>query len=324
MGSRAEKLRYMPRPMARATTRLLQRSIQRPWIPVGVQRAWIGLCARALRRPPAIAETPESLSGVPAVRAESPSANRDRAVLYLHGGGYIAGSARTYGPFAAWIAEVADAPVHLLDYRLAPEHPYPAAVDDALAAYRELVGSGFEPGRIVVAGDSAGASLAVAVALRLRQAGEPMFGGMLLINGWLDLGCSGPSMEANARRDVGLRRSWLLAAGEAYRGEHDSKHPEISPVEADLDSLPPVHIQVGTWDLLLSDCDRFAERARAAWVKVSYRRFEAMWHDFQLAAGQLREADEAIRDIGEVLRRLWGDSAKAVAPAGAQPSTRAE
>jgi epsilon-lactone hydrolase len=277
-----------------------------------------------MRRPPGVAENPESLGGVPALRTESPSANRDRGVLYLHGGGYVAGTSRTYGPFGAWIANVADAPVHLLDYRLAPEHPYPAAVDDAVAAYRELVDSGPEPRGIVIAGDSAGASLAVAVALRLRQAGEPMPAGLLLINGWLDLSCSGPSMAANAKRDVGLRRSWLLAAGEAYRGAHDIKHPEISSVEAELDGLPPIHIQVGTWDLLLSDSDFFAERARTAGVKVSYRRFEAMWHDFQLAAGQLREADEAIRDIGEVLRRLWGESPEAVAPAGAQPSTRAE
>lgn len=323
MGSRAEKLRYLPRPMARATTRLLQRSTQRPWIPVGFQRAWIGLFARALRRPPGVDEKPGRLGGVPSARIEGPQASSERAILYLHGGGYIAGSARTHGPFAAWIAKAAGAPVHLLDYRLAPEHPYPAAVDDSLAAYRELVETGLEPSGIAIAGDSAGAALAVAVALRLREAGEPMPAGLLLINGWLDLTCSGPSMEANAKRDVGLRRSWLVSAAEAYRHEHDIEHPEVSPVEAELGGLPPVHIQVGTWDLLLSDSDAFAERGRAAGVKVRYRRFERMWHDFQLAAGQLREADEAVRDIGEALRRFWGDPSE-VRLVGAQPSTRAE
>jgi cation diffusion facilitator CzcD-associated flavoprotein CzcO/acetyl esterase/lipase len=310
-----EKLRYMPRPLARATTRLLQRSTQQPWIPVGVQRTWTEFAARALRRPPGIVETAERLGGVPAVRIEGPSANRDRAVLYLHGGAYIAGSAKTHAPFAAWIAEAAGAPAHVLEYRLAPEHPYPAAVDDALAAFRELLGAGLTPNRIAVVGDSAGAGLAIALALRLREIGHEMPGGIVLINGWLDATCSGPSMEANARRDVGLRGPWLVAAADAYRGAEDPAHPEVSPVNADLQGLPPIHLQVGTEDILLSDSDAFAERARAAGVEVTYRRFEGMWHDFQLTAGQLHEADDAVADIGAAIRGFWGETAVVAAAA---------
>src|SRR5262245_3212280 len=190
MGFNAEKLRYLPRPLARAITRLLQRSIQRPWIPIPLQRAWLGLAARAQRRPRDVSLVRETLGSRSGIRAETASADRDRAVLYLHGGGYIVGSDSTHGPFAAWIAKVAGAPVHALDYRLAPEHPYPAAVDDAASAYRALVSSGMDPGGIVIAGDSAGAALAIALVLRLREAGETMPAGLALINGGFDLHCS--------------------------------------------------------------------------------------------------------------------------------------
>jgi cation diffusion facilitator CzcD-associated flavoprotein CzcO/acetyl esterase/lipase len=317
-----EKLRYMPRPLARASTKLLQRSTQRSWIPVRAQRAWTEFAARALRRPPGMVATAERLGGVPATRIEGPSANRSRAVLYLHGGAYIVGSAKTHAPFAAWIAEAAGAPTHVLEYRLAPKHPYPAAVEDARDAYRELVGSGIAPDQIVLAGDSAGAGLAIALALRLREAGDEMPGGAVLINGWFDIRCSGPSMSTNVGRDVGLRRPWLVAAGEMYRAGHDPAHPEISPVEADLTGLPPLHLQVGTDEILLSDSDAFAERARAAGVEVGYRRFEGMWHDFQLAAGQLREADKAIADIGAAIRGFWGDPAAVAAAGNGRPATR--
>src|SRR5262249_871990 len=218
------------------------------------------------------------LGGVPSVGVECPPAADDRAVLYLHGGGFLVGSPRTHGGFAAWIAEAAGAPVHLPEYRLAPEHPYPAAVDDSLAAYRSLVASGLEPGRVAVAGDPAGAALAIAVALRLREAADTVPAGLMLINGWLDLTCSGASVTANSRHDVGLRRSWLMDAADTYAAGQDLSHPELSPVEADLSGLPPIHLQVGSWDLLLSDSEAFAERARAAGVQVSFRRFDGMWH----------------------------------------------
>ena len=320
----AETLRYPPRPLARGAARLLQRSIQRPWIPLGLQRAWLGAAAVIVRGPKGRSTSRGELGGVSSVRVECPPVAVDRAVLYLHGGGYLVGSARTHGRFAGWIAEAAGAPVHLLEYRLAPEHPYPAAVDDSLAAYRGLVDSGLEPGRIVVAGDSAGAGLALAVALRLREAGEPMPGGLLLINGWLDLTCSGPSATDNVRRDVGLRRPWLVDAAETYAAGEDLEHPEISPAVADLGGLPPIHLQVGTWDLLLSDSEAFVERARAAGVEVSYRRFDEMWHDFQIGAGSSHDADEAIRDMGAAIHRLWVERAGEDPPLATQPSTRAE
>src|SRR5262249_32436956 len=148
--------------------------------------------------------------------------------------------------------------------------------------------------------------------------------GLMLINGWLDLTCSGASVTANARHDVGLRRSWLVDAADTYAAGQDPSHPQGSPGGAGLSRLPPIHLQAGSLDLLLSDSEAFAERARAAGVKVSFRRFDGMWHDFQMAAGQSHDADDAVRDIGDVIRGFWGEPESARAAVAAQPSTRAE
>ncbi len=309
--------------MAKLLTRAMQRSVQRTWIPIRFQRAWTETAARIARIPPGISIEQRSLGGVPSDRIESGDADRSRAVLYLHGGAYVLGSRRTHRGLAAQIALAARAPVHLPEYRLAPEHKHPAALEDAVAAYRELLASGIDPGSIVIAGDSAGGGLAVALATRLRDQGEALPAGLVVLNGWLDLTCSGPSMGANARRDVGLFRDWTVRGGELYRGDADPLDPELSPVEADLGGLPPTYIQVGTHDILLSDSDRFAERAREAGVDVGYTRFEGMWHDFQIGAGLLREADQAIADLSGAFEDIWAGrplSARASTPSNGRPA----
>jgi cation diffusion facilitator CzcD-associated flavoprotein CzcO/acetyl esterase/lipase len=295
----------MPRPLAKFVTRALQRSSQRPWIPVAAHRALTEAAARIVKVPAGITVTHGALGGRPCDRISAVGADPGRAVLYLHGGAYVVGSPRTHRGLAAQIALATGAPVHLLDYRLGPEHKHPAALEDTVAAYRELLDSGLDHSSIVVAGDSAGAGLAVALGVRLRDAGEPLPSGLVLLNGWFDLTCSGPSMTFNRRRDVGLRRDWTVHGGELYRGDGDPLDPELSVVRADLEGLPPTYVQVGTHDLLLSDCDDLVERARGAGVDVGYSKYEGMWHDFQLAAGQLREADEAMADLGRAFERLW-------------------
>ncbi len=297
--------RYLPRPIAKLLTRLLQRSAQRTWIPIRMQRAWTEAAAKITRIPSGVSVTPGSLGGLQCDRIEADGADRSRAILYLHGGAYVLGSRRTHRGLAAQIALAGKAPVHLLEYRLGPEHKHPAGIEDSVAAYRELISSGIEPEAIVVVGDSAGGGLAVAMAMRLREEGEPLPGGLVLLNAWLDLTCSGASMYANARHDVGLFRDWTVRGGELYRGDGDPLDPELSPVAADLSGLPPIYLQVGTHDLLLSDSETFADRARAAGVDVRMTRFEGMWHDFQLAAGLLREADEAMADLGVALDDIW-------------------
>ena len=270
-----------------------------------MQRAWTEAAAKITRIPSGVSVTPGSLGGLQCDRIEADGADRSRAILYLHGGAYVLGSRRTHRGLAAQIALAGKAPVHLLEYRLGPEHKHPAGIEDSVAAYRELISSGIEPEAIVVVGDSAGGGLAVAMAMRLRKEGEPLPGGLVLLNAWLDLTCSGASMYANARYDVGLFRDWTVRGGELYRGDGDPLDPELSPVAADLSGLPPIYLQVGTHDLLLSDSETFADRARAAGVDVRMTRFEGMWHDFQLAAGLLREADEAMADLGVALDDIW-------------------
>ena len=297
--------RYLPIAVVKGLTRLLQRSIQRTWIPIRAQRAWTEAAAAITRIPAGISIDHGSLGGRPCDRLVPPDANEGHAVLYLHGGGYLLGSPRTHRGLAAQIAEAGGAPVHLLDYRLGPEHVHPAALEDAMAAYRELLERGFDAKSIVVAGDSAGGGLAVALAARLRDAGESEPAGLAILNGWLDLTNSGSSVAVNAGNDFGLRRDLIEQGAELYRGTADPADPELSPLFADLNDLPPTYLQVGTHDLLLDDSDRFAERARAAGVDLGYARFDGMWHDFQLAAGLLREADEAMADLGRALDDIW-------------------
>jgi cation diffusion facilitator CzcD-associated flavoprotein CzcO/acetyl esterase/lipase len=297
--------RYLPRPVAGLLTRLLQRSVARPGVPIGAHRAWTEIAAKIVQVPAGVTVAHERLGGRPCDRIAAEGADPGRAVLYLHGGAYVVGSPRTHRGLAAQIAIAAGAPAHLLDYRLGPEHKHPAALEDTVAAYRELLASGLEPGSIVIAGDSAGAGLAVALAARLRDAGESEPAGLALLNGWFDLTCSGGSMAFNRRRDVGLRRDWTVHGGELYRGDTDPLDPELSVLRADLRGLPPTYVQVGTHDLLLSDSNQFVERLREAGVDVGYSTYEGMWHDFQLGAGLLREADQAMDDLHRALERIW-------------------
>jgi cation diffusion facilitator CzcD-associated flavoprotein CzcO/acetyl esterase/lipase len=297
--------RYPPRPLTKLLTRVLQRSVQRTWIPVRAHRAWTEAASRVVLLPKGVSVSHGSLGGVPSDRISPEAADDSHAVLYLHGGAYVVGSRRTHRGLAAQVALAAKAPVHLIEYRLGPEHKHPAALEDAVAAYRGLLESGIDAKSIVISGDSAGGGLALALAVRLRDGGDPLPGGLAILNGFLDLTCSGASMSFNARRDLGLTRAWTFHGGELYRGEADPVDPELSPIGADLHGLPPTYLQVGTHDLLLSDSERFAERAQEAAVDVALARFEGMWHDFQLGAGMLPEADEAMAELGQALADIW-------------------
>ena len=221
-------------------------------------------------------------------------------VLYLHGGGYQVGSARAYRGLLAHLSRACDAPVLAPDYRLAPEHPYPAAAEDVYATFRALRGAGQPAQRIAVVGDSAGGGLAMTLLLRLRAAGEELPGSVGLISPWLDLTCSAPSITANAASDVMLAPAWLAIAANMYGGPEDAA--DLRPLDADLTGLPPLHVVAGGGELLVDDADGLVARARAAGVPVSYRRVEGMWHDFPVLAGLLAEADAAIMGLGAALR----------------------
>jgi phosphinothricin tripeptide acetyl hydrolase len=243
--------------------------------------------------------------GAPVTPAEwlrPPSAEPGRVVLYLHGGGYVIGSPRSHRHLAAAIASAAGTSALLLDYRLAPEHPYPAAVDDATAAYRWLLDQAIAPERIVIAGDSAGGGLTVATLLALREARVPLPAGGVCISPWVDLTCGGASYATKADADPIVRRAGVEQMAQAYLGATPPRTPLASPLFADLRGLPPLLIHVGSDEVLLDDAVQLAERARAAGVDASIEVYPRMIHVWHWFLPMLDEAQTAVDAIGRFVR----------------------
>ncbi|MGH7949531.1 MAG: alpha/beta hydrolase [Candidatus Binataceae bacterium] len=240
--------------------------------------------------------------GVPAEWVSGPSADTGRAVLYLHGGGYVIGSINTHRSLAARISKAANAHVLVIGYRLAPEHPHPAAVDDAVAAYRWMLSTGVKPSRTAVAGDSAGGGLTIATLVAIRDAKLPTPAAGVCLSPWVDLEGVGESMTTKASVDPMVQKAGLLEMAKAYLGGKNPRTPLAAPLYADLSGLPPLLIQVGTAETLLADSTRIAERARKAGVKVTLEPWENMIHVFQVFAPMLDEGQQAIDKIGAFVR----------------------
>ena len=238
----------------------------------------------------------------PAEWLRPPSAELGRVVLYLHGGGYVIGSPRSHRHLAAAIAGASGASALLLDYRLAPEHPFPAAVEDATAAYRWLLDQAIAPERIVIAGDSAGGGLTVATLLALREARVPLPAGGVCISPWVDLTCSGASYRTMAEADPIVRRAGVEEMALAYLGATSPRTPLASPLFADLRGLPPLLIHVGRDEVLLDDAVQLAERARAAGVDATLDIYERMIHVWHWFLPMLDEAQTAVEAIGRFVR----------------------
>jgi acetyl esterase/lipase len=239
-----------------------------------------------------------------------PGAADDAALFYLHGGAYVAGSAQGYRGLAAELGRAAGVRLFSADYRLAPEHPFPAAVDDGVAAYRALLDRGFDPSRLVVAGDSAGGGLTLAVLVALRDGGAPLPAAALLISPWADLGCDSESIAAKAVEDPALTAESLRASAARYLAGTDPRHPLASPCFADLTGLPPLLIQVGSAEILLDDAVRVARAAGAAGVDVRLEIWPQMihvWHafGFMLSAGR-----RAIAEAGTFLSARMMDASR--------------
>ena len=238
----------------------------------------------------------------PAEWLTPPGARSDTVVLYLHGGGYVIGSPRSHRHLAAAVARASAARALLLDYRLAPEHPFPAALDDAVAAYEWLLGQGLDARRIVVAGDSAGGGLTVATLLALRDRGRPLPAAGVCISPWVDLTCSAQSYTSKAAVDPIVTQESVTMLAKAYVGAGDVKAPLVSPLYANLAGLPPLLVHVGSDKVLLDDALGLGERARKAGVDVQVEEWPAMihvWHWFQ---PMLEDAERATKAIGEFVR----------------------
>lgn len=222
-------------------------------------------------------------------------------LLYLHGGGYVFGSLRTHGNLIGALARASRARTLALEYRLAPAHPAPAALEDAVLAYRQLLAEGIAPERIVVAGDSAGGGLALSLLLALRAQGLPLPGGAVPISPWVDLACSGESFVTNAEHDfVGIEHCRLAA--ESFLAGRDATSPDVSPLFADLAGLPPLLVHAGGRETLVDQIRAFVERARVASVDVTYAEYPEMVHVWHLHRGITPEAQQAIDEIGRFVQ----------------------
>jgi monoterpene epsilon-lactone hydrolase len=237
--------------------------------------------------------------GVPCEWVSAPGVATDRAILYVHGGAYTVGSLATHRRHVAQLSAAAGARVLNVDYRLAPEHPHPAAVDDAVTAHRWLTTvAAIPPERVVVCGDSAGGGLAVATLLALRDAGDPLPAGAALISPWTDLTLSGASHDTRLHLDPMCSRASLSPSVDAYVGAGDPKAPLVSPAHADLGGLPPLLIHVGDHETLLDDSSMLADRAVAAGVDVELWVAPEMIHVWHLFAGIVPESDVALTEMG--------------------------
>jgi acetyl esterase/lipase len=256
--------------------------------------------------PDGITWTEVEAGGVPAIWAEPVGGSRDRVVEYVHGGGYVIGAAEYYRKFTGHLAKAIGCRVLNVDYRLAPEHPHPAAVEDSTAVYRWLLEQGIESGHIAIAGDSAGGGLTVATLLSIRAAGLPMPAAAMPLSPWVDMEGTGESMTTRADRDVLVSRDMLKGMVDAFLQGQDARDPLAAPLHADLNDLCPLYIQVGDDETLLDDSVRLADRARQAGVECRLDVFPEMQHVFQMAAGNMPEADEAIRRLADWVQPRLG------------------
>lgn len=240
--------------------------------------------------------------GVAAEWIAAPNSVDERVLMFLHGGGYIVCSVSTHRDMIARLARAAGIRALGVDYRLAPEHPFPAAVEDATAAYRWLISSGVDPESMVIAGDSAGGGLTLATLVALRDAGDPMPAAAVCMSPWVDLEGLGESMTTKADVDPFVSREQLQFMAQQYLGDRDRRTPLAAPLYADLQGLPPLLIQTGSSETLLDDSTRLAERARAAGVEVTLDIWEDMIHGWQICASFLPEAQQSIDTIGKFIR----------------------
>jgi acetyl esterase/lipase len=247
---------------------------------------------------------PVSVAGIPAEWIQAPDA-RPGALLYLHGGAFSLGSIAVFREWAARLARATKTRALLIGYRLAPEHPYPAALDDVTAAYRWLLQKGVEPSKIILAGDSAGGGLALSALVSLRDAGCPLAAGTVCISPWTDLALTGDSIQTKAQVDPILTPGDLGTYAGYYAGPVKRTEPLLSPLYADWTGLPPLLIQVGSNEILLDDAVRSAAKARAAGVEVTLETWEDMFHVFHMLPF-LPETKRALESIAAFASQRLG------------------
>jgi epsilon-lactone hydrolase len=263
-------------------------------------RAKMGLASGKPFLPLGVTIIPIKLDGVSAEWIYPPNVSPQSIILYLHGGGWTLGWSNTERRMLAYICQAARCRALVVDYRLAPENRFPAALTDCFSAYCWLLGTGVSPQKIVIAGDSAGGNLALSTLLALRDAGEPLPGAAICISAVTDLECTGESFNTN--KDPSLTTGFVKTMIQHYIGEQNPRLPLISPHHGNLGGFPPMLIQVGGDEILLSDSVRLAENARIAGVDVQLAIWPKMWHVWHTLVPVLPEAKQAIREIGTFIQ----------------------
>jgi len=272
-------------------------------VPVETARKHLETIARSLLvKAIGVSVEPSEMAGIEVDWLRPKDAREDKVLFYLHGGAYVIGSRRTHRQLVSHIAREAGVTAVIPEYRLAPENPFPAAIDDAVAVYRALLESGFKPENIVISGDSAGGGLSVATLLALRHAGDPLPAAAVLLSPFLDVTASGESATTRADQDPWFNVSDMAVVARYYcTDETKWRDPLISPVFANVSGLPPMMIQVGNDEILLSDSTRLAEKLEAAGVDVEIEIWPDMWHVFPMFVGKMPEARRAVKKIGRYI-----------------------
>lgn len=245
---------------------------------------------------------PDNIKGLYAERLVPKDRIEDKLLLYLHGGGYIVGSCDMHRQMVSHIARAGKIQTLLPEYRLAPEHKFPAAIEDCLTIYKSLLDNGVKSGDVVFAGDSAGGGLVMATLLALRDAHDPLPAAAVLLSPFLDATGSGKSMQTRSDRDPIFDPKDLGRIAEFYCEPHQVRFPQVSPVFADIEGLPPMYIQVGDDEILLSDSERIVDECVAAGIDVNLEVWPEMWHVFQIFTNKMPESRRAIRKIGEFIQ----------------------
>lgn len=238
-----------------------------------------------------------TLGGVPTEHVAAPGVRPDAAIFYIHGGGWVAGRPENHRPLTWRLSKQLGLPVYAPDYRLAPEHPYPAGLDDCLAAYRALLATGIPASSIVVGGDSAGGNLTLALALRLRDEGVPLPAALVCLSPATDLASTGASVVSNAKADAMFTPEMMGTLEARYFPGRDPRDPYLSPLYGDAKGLPPTLFQVGATEMLRDDSTRMAAKITEAGGIAELEVWPKVWHVWQLMADQLPEGEKAIHNI---------------------------
>ena len=295
----------MPPAVMRLGLHQLGRRCLDPALPWAVQRTRLDQLTRTSLLPRGTTVVKQAIGGVPAEVVSARAADSQTTVIHFHGGGYCVGSANTPRSWAAHLSARTGCRVVLPEYRLAPEHPHPAALQDARAVLKALSAE-LTPGSVVISGDSAGGGLALALVLSLRDEGRKLPAGCVLLSAWLDLGRDRRAVPDLVRQDVILSPDWLGACARGYAAPDAWADPLVSPLRAAHAGLPPLLIQAGTRELLAPDARLLAASASAAGVDVTYTRWPRMWHDFALQPGFLAAADSALSQEAWFMQTVTG------------------